>query len=141
MISAVVCSCLQPGILLRHQHHCPLHSVGASCEDDDSVGALQNVRTFVSTKCTSASSRPIHREYYNTQEGTFTFSAQPEDVMNIYAYVAGFVAKHLLVRSSGCEHCKVNILSREVQDDEFHRIIELKEYDSERKSLYFFLVI
>jgi len=114
-------------------------SVGSNCEEDDSVGALQNIEDLVQPKkkevCLPL--QPIRREYFDAQQGNFKFSTTPHDVVNIHSYIAGFVAKHLLQIACDCKHCKENLLLQEVDVDDFHKLIELKEFNSERRSLLY----
>ena len=114
------------------------YSVGTNCEEDFSVGTLQSVKELVEAgKKKRFAPRSFKTEYFKTQVGTFKFFTTPDIVISTHSYIAGCVAKRLLQSANDCHDCKLNILSREVDIDEYHQLIELKEYSSERRSLLY----
>ena len=82
-------------------------------------------------------SRPFVSEYYKIPSTAFGFITTSDDVINMHAYIAGFVAKKLLKSAINCAQCRRHILSRDCDIDEFHKLIELKEFNSERRALLY----
>lgn len=84
------------------------HSAAFNCEDDKSVGALDNLRKFVVGDCTP---EEIHEVPDFTYKEVPVVAAKFSSAVRVY--VSGYVARKVLQITKGCVICKADLLSAE----------------------------
>lgn len=97
------------------------HSVGSNCEDDDSFGALNTLKSFVTDNIRleshPSSSSQSHRNICG-QQSTIGLAAT--------VYTGGFVAKRIFAYTKKCQRCEEELMSPTVLLE--HEIIKMRAY-------------
>lgn len=104
-----------------------VHSPGANCENDESDGALDTLRHFITQEIVARQS-PVE-ELEKVIDIAFKFSSTDSHlIIKLHAYIAGYLAKAVLKEIGTCNVCRSNLLSTDTH--QLHALIEARAFSS-----------
>ncbi|KAI4462935.1 thap domain [Holotrichia oblita] len=101
------------------------HSPGSNCEEDNSEGALDNLRSFLERNVEEAEESAT-RVDIPTEVCEMEMPEADSIVRNVHAYIAGYMVRKLRKNTNRCTMCISYLSSKEASPD--HILIEAREY-------------
>lgn len=109
------------------------HSPNSNCEEDQSAGALQNLKEFVLQDVNHEDCSEPDTIYSGdiVNPAEFSFSRPTLSTINLHAYIAGAASKKFMLFSSKCTTCKKQLLADDkdrLDNSEKFELIQAKKY-------------